>query len=460
MNSKLSFNEIDQIISYLDNSHKRILYMTTKYYHIYINNKTTYKISLIHMLNFKQLNWFLKFYKKKITKSKIVNIVVKSGNLRLAKELDEHGFRFKNLSKIDINNYAMLTWLSNSNYINKSDLVSKAISINNLTLLKNLYIKLNAADKMNIYRDIILSNNTELIDWCIDNEYIENNKITQFNYERDNIQLYKRLYDNGYNGYDVECLFNHIYENGDISLLRYALEVIGLNYPKEETQLESRCCTSGDSEIFKYLYMRNTSGYHDVSAYIDLVKNGDIELLQWIYNQNGRIDNILCIYAINHQEYYILKWLYSIGRSIKDKSKLKSIYKNIIIHGTYELFVWVYKQLGTWNGEDFELTTTAVRCNELDILKYARLHKCQWNTNNILCYAINHNSSTYMMEWLIKQGVPITVDTVIQIIKYKRYDMLREFRDYPSFHEMTIEANKHIKDYHNELNMRIEYWNR
>jgi len=459
MNSKLSFNENDQIISYLDNSHKRILYMTNKSFHVYVNSKAMYKISLIHMLDFKQLTWFLKFYKKKNIKNRLMDMAIKADNIRLAKELDKHGYKSKYLYEFEVTNYTMLKWLIDSNYISRARLVSKAINTNDIQLLKSLSIDLDSYDKMNIYKDAIFCNNTEIADWLINNGYIEEHKITQFKYERANIHLYKRLYDNDYNGYDVECLFDHIAESEDLDLLRYALEVVGLNYPKEEAELESRCGISGDSEIFKYLYIRNALGYHDTSAYIELVKNGDIELLQWIYDHGGKIDNILCVHAINHHEYDILKWLYGIGRSIKDTSKLKSVYKNIIIHGTYELFVWIYEQLRTWNGEDLELTKTAVLYNEFDILKYARYHNCQWNTKTILCYAINRSNSIYMIEWLVKQGVPITVDVVIQIIKHKRYDMLREFRNYPSFPELVINATKCIKDYQDELNSRLEYWN-
>lgn len=384
-----------------------------------------------------------------------MDIAIKADNIRLAKELDERGYKSRHIFEFEVTNYTMLRWLINTNHISRSGLVSKAINTNDLDLLKSVPIDLDSYDKMNIYKAAILCNNSNIIDWLINNEYIEQHKIFQFRYERDNIHLYKRLYDNEYNGYDVEYLFNNIFEREDLDLLRYTLEVIGLNYPKEEAELESRCGISGNPEIFKYLYMRNASGYHDVSAYIDLVKNGDIELLQWIYNHGGKIDNILCIHAINHYEYDILKWLYSIGRSIKDTSKLKHVYKNIIIHGNYKLFVWMHKQLGTWNGEDFELTKTAVCRNELDILKYARHHGCQWNTKTILCYAINRVHSIYMIEWLVKQDVPITIDVVIQIIKYKRYDMLREFRNYPSFQEMTIEAYKCIKNYQDELSAKL-----
>lgn len=449
---KLSFNEISYIVSYLDKTHKRILYMTSKKFYEYCN-RSERNLYIIDMLNVTQLNWFMRQSKKNIKSERLTNMLIKNNNLRLL--MDRHNVinrkKIRNINmEVNVNvSPNMIKWLVDNEYITFSNAITIVIRSNNLELLKVLHNNRMSSAYIDITNNTLLNTSNELRNWLINNNYIDPNQIRYLTYINNNPAIFS-------NYRNIKDLFDDIYESEDFDLLKHIIEVLGIRYPKEEVELEARCATGGLYDMFKYLYLHNIAGYHDNDMCNTLAESGDLELLQWIYDNNGEINDSVCLYAIKHGNFEILQWLYTIGKRLDNIPGKKQIYTYIVRYGDYEIFTWMYKQLRSWNDEDYVIIKSAIRIDHLSIIKYAILHNCKYENDYMYNYSIKHNSIN-VLTWLIKQNhnnMSLTMDNVILILQKNNNKIIDLFKHDPMFIAMVPSAKQCIKNIEEEYIMK------
>ena len=162
--------------------------------------------------------------------------------------------------------------------------------------------------------------------------------------------------------------------------------------PKKEISEKTlrRTAFFGQLELAEWL--KSKSVFEDKSNLLifsyEAIKRGDLNILEWMRQNNYSLDKNICKYAAYEGQLNVLQWALQNG---------------------YLLDEWT--------------CTNAARKGHLDILKWARENGCPWD--EMTCYYAEKKGNLKILEWARENGCPCNRLTRANTAKGRCLDMLK-----------------------------------
>ena len=372
------------------------------------------------------LNIIEYFYKTKLNHfyHKLINISFESNNLNVVKWF-HNNFKFNThsvIKAIKTENINIIKYMLDNDFNCTKTAFEVACSTGNLDIIKlihdyEFYFGCNSEYTL-IMNNAIVSNNNELVTYLYYNNYKFKNNSIIYAIHYSDLNMIKTIIDIGYNIYTCyEDVYYNVALSGNLEMLKYFKSMFEFN-----NNMFYAAAKNGKLECLQWLKDNNCP--YSSNTYIGAINNGNIHNLNWLKNNNCPLCEGMYECAINLDNILVIDWL------LNNNFTYENLIYMAIKKGNIDMIKFLDSKLNYEINKSILLTAVINNKNNCDIFRYYYESNKIILNESLFDIAVINNSLPNI-EFLIKNNCPYNILTIHKkpIIE-NNLDILKLFHKY------------------------------